>query len=107
MAQWLGVFHQEGGCDYTIACGVKTVLFEAEDREAAIEHLYREYVDMGGTDVHIGYIHLCEAIGYDYVSPNDFAIRYRERVRARAAEAEERAARAQYERLKQRFEVKP
>jgi excinuclease UvrABC ATPase subunit len=37
--KYIGILRQEGGCDYTIGCGINTVLFEAENAIQAAKKL--------------------------------------------------------------------
>jgi hypothetical protein len=37
--KYIAILRQEGGCDYTIGCGINTVLFEAENVVQAAEKL--------------------------------------------------------------------
>lgn len=103
MKSWLGVFHQEGGCDHTIACGTRVLRLQAPTREAAHEALYREFIQVGGRYVGIGCIDLYEAGLREYISPNVFSARQRDEEQAEAATKEEQEARDLYEELKARF----
>jgi len=41
---------QEGGCDYTVGCGYKWILFEAPSREKAVEQALETVEDYGGSE---------------------------------------------------------
>ncbi len=40
MRKWIVLEHQEGGCDYTIGCGICWTIIEAEDRTAVLAKVF-------------------------------------------------------------------
>jgi hypothetical protein len=42
--EYIAIYYQEGGCDYTIGCGVHTENFTADSREEAMEQAKRYWL---------------------------------------------------------------
>ena len=45
MATFLAIWRQDGGCDYTIGCGIEAVTLEASDLEGARHKVLVQLVD--------------------------------------------------------------
>jgi hypothetical protein len=45
MARFIAIHRQNGGCDYTIACGIAVEVFEADTAEAARQRVIDHYAD--------------------------------------------------------------
>ena len=47
MPKFLAIYHQEGGCDYTIGCGIRIVDVEAPSMDAAIAIITKGLAETG------------------------------------------------------------
>jgi hypothetical protein len=133
MKKYMVIANQDGGCDYTIGCGVSYSIIEAEDREDALnkvvgaeEHFKTEEYDgelyrsdescialsynYQGEDYSADRLTIYE-LGDDVIANDEILAKWREseelleQMNAALAESEiEAEEKAEYERLKSKFE---
>ena len=110
MMRWMLLKKQGGGCDYTIGCGLNYEIFDAVDKEVAVE-ISRDLLAEGGhlsTNPHAEW-NLQEAllIQVESIDPLPLGEWLQERKAEQTAEEakkKEAAERAQYEHLKGKYE---
>lgn len=106
MPKYLAVTRQNGGCDYTIGCGINVELFDAESlANAKVKMIIGLDGDTDETVESIKSITIHEVIGEPVkIYPSDWEPARRARMQAaKQAEADKRDQ-AEYDRLKKKFE---
>lgn len=114
MAKYIAIWYQNGGCDYTIGCGVAVRHLEAADRDAALASIVEELSQPRDGDREIGIddetadslerIELFEIVDSATVPPTAWKAK-RAQLKAAAAEAaREQKERAELDRLRKKYE---
>lgn len=98
---------QDSGCDYTIACGKKLVpIHAATTRDEAIAWVFNEYgaqID-SRDEMELSKIHLLDVAAIEALDLGAFAQAKRKAIAIAAQADKEAADRAEFERLKAKFE---
>jgi hypothetical protein len=100
---YLAVLKQDGGCDYTIACGEKTELIIANSDEEAIQDLTQRIEEnYSGMETSLDSCELyrISEVAFDLKAINDAISQKNKDAIAKRKEAEEKA---EFERLKKKF----
>ena len=108
MATFIAVWRQDSGCDHTIGCGVAVHRFDAVDSAAAVAFVIGELSSptLGDELVEsIEQVDLVEYIGdWRTLMPGIWAAKRRARIAAAKQSADEKE-RAEYDRLRKKFET--
>ena len=109
MSEYLVVFRQHGGCDYTIGCGIAVQHVSADDLQGACAQVTEQLCDLEGTSDEtassIVEVDIYErSAGFSKLDPASWrAARASKRAEAEKAQREDKE-RAEYERLRKKFE---
>jgi hypothetical protein len=105
--KYLAIWRQEGGCDYTIGCGFAEHMFEAPDLDAATTYVIEQLSNPELSDDVAGTIYkvdVYETIGIGTTLVSGVWQAERQRKQAAARRARDDHERAEYERLRKKFE---
>ena len=104
MKNYMAIWYQQGGCDYTIGCGIAVYTFEALDLDAATAHVVDELSDLDlSSDVadSITKVQIYETMGSGTVLTPDTWMPSRSEREQGLSEDKERS---EYERLRKKFD---
>lgn len=108
MARFIAIHRQNGGCDYTIGCGIAAEVFEADTLEAAHQQIIERYADcenMGdesAESVHSVELHRL-ADGDRIINNHEWLTVRNERQQIADRARAEANERAEYERLQSKY----
>jgi hypothetical protein len=103
--KWMMLLYQEGGCDYTIGCGRKWIMFNAGTKEEAhtrARKTYSEYNEISELTL----VQIAEEDGKPVIFKSNIKAWDREadeEAERREREEEERKERAEFDRLSKKF----
>lgn len=112
MAKFVAIIKEEEGCDYTIGCGVRVIDIEASDKEEAFKKMLKNtlFIDVARNNSepssleNLKSVRLIEIAEEDRKLYKDWIASMTEQFDSIQKEAEEKAERDKYEKLKKRFE---
>ncbi len=108
MARFIAIHRQNGGCDYTIGCGISVAVIEADTIEAAHQQIIDNYADcenMGDESAKsVRSVELHQLAAGDRIIKNHewMTVRNERQQAADRARLEEKE-RAEYERLQSKY----
>ena len=102
--KYIAILRQEGGCDYTIGCGINTIQFEAVNAQEAAAKL-QEIVNenYSGEEQRLKTIHFFEAANSYEVDLNKWYKKIDDQKAAKKLKQENEADWAEFLRLKEKF----
>lgn len=102
--QFLLIMRQrDEGCDYTIGCGVATLVFEAESVKEAAAYALEQIAARGGFDGDRALSGAWLAASFCELPLEEWRTGYLEQLQREQALAVERRERAEYERLRAKY----
>jgi len=100
--KFLASLFQSGGCDYTIGCGHKTELFEAINKEDAVQKAKELCAQYTG-ESRLSGMTIYEVLWSDNIDVDAVYFELNENKKKEAALKKEESERQEYERLKAKY----
>lgn len=102
--KYIAILRQEGGCDYTIGCGINTIQFEADSPKEAAEKLQNIIKDNYNSDEHrLKQVNFYEIKNSYEVDVDLWYKKFDDEINAIQRKEQEKAEWAEYLRLKEKF----